>query len=106
MKCNGCGKKPPRFRLAIVPTLVKKGRLCWGLSVAYALLFSVTTLASKGMHSAFVIEAFSKNNKSVITAQGPFHIHLALGQNAAVLDQKTVLLWVENSRAPGLAYKP
>ena len=50
-------------------------------------------------HCAFVclFLLFFKIGKSLIAIQGSFHAHIILCQNDAVLNRKSIWLWVENS---------
>ena len=57
-------------------------------------------MAWTGAHCAFAVEVF-KTGESVIAMNRAFHAHFMLHQNDAILDRKSVLLWVENFRIPG-----
>ena len=48
-------------------------------------------------NSAFAVETFFKTCTPVIATQRDFHAHFMLCWNDAVLDRKSILLWVENS---------
>ena len=52
-------------------------------------------IAWTGTHGGFVVEMF-KTSESEITAQRFFLAHFMLCWNDAVLDRKSILLWVKS----------
>jgi hypothetical protein len=59
-------------------------------------------------HQAFAVEAYFKNNDSVVVTQQIFHRHFNIQQNDSVPSHNTVLLWVRNlgETAPATKRKP
>ena len=75
------------------------------VSGSVCLAISVAIMAWTGIHRAFVVESFIRNNESVIATQRAFRIYFELNRGDAVPDRKTILLWVPNFRSTGSATK-
>lgn len=69
------------------------------------LAISVASMSWSGEHRAFVIEAYFKNNDSVILTQRLFRRHFNLNRHAPVPSRNTILLWVKNFRNTSSALK-
>ena len=54
-----------------------------------------------GEYRAFAVEAFFKNNESVIATQRPFRAHFRISPNGDVPTPKTILQWVAKFRQTG-----
>ena len=58
-----------------------------------------------GPHSAFAFETFWKTGEFIIVVERPFRAHFMLRRNDVVLNRKSTLLWLENSRTTSSSIK-
>ena len=85
--------------------------LCFSITLLFFVSFAAMNwtffvfAAINNEHRTFIVETFTKTNKSVTATQRTFRLHFDLGRRDPVPSRNTILFWVTNFKAIETALK-